>query len=210
MKCRICGRTDFHNNNMSRGIHESVHYRRGEIEWTGPKPRVGGRPFIFTALGKSVFPNTELLPDISQPNTEHELDAIGRKRMKYSGQPCEVCGKTGFSSTTGLFTHRNWHVRNGEARWEKVGSVKNLIKITTDTPTTLTPNQSNQSNQSNQIDIIDEVALIAADNAKSAAALRSLQSALVLLQVAQVVNEMSPEQALQVIGTLRTIGKVRR
>lgn len=152
--------------------------------------------------------------------------------------PCVICGATTNAHGKPLNNyhsqamHRNWHIRKGEARISATGDLvptaegkrkfaeylsQNSSEVTPvteetaivtqeipATTATLQPAQAAQVAQSNTT-VINLPSVDA-----SADILKTLTNSLLLVQFASVIHGMPPEQAMQVVATVKQMGNMRR
>lgn len=138
IKCRLCEFTS--DTPTGIGAHEAAHVRHGEGRWLGPKENGSRRP--IQATGKPIR-SAEEWKEEARSEREHlqgrqqlataGTDRLGRVKSRYSGTPCEICGRSDFKLQHQFDSHRNWHVRNNEATWlngRNKGDDKRLVSTT--------------------------------------------------------------------------------
>lgn len=217
LTCRVCGKSGFPTV-AGRRVHEGFHVRAGEARYVGPAEN-GERP--IEKVEDRMGANTE------SSNGKHGqkifkkagvlMDTRGHTYKPYDGTPCEVCGATTanngrpFQTRFDLQMHRNWHVRHGEARWSKHAKKSERVLIPIGKGRELATVNHVEHEVVSGEEIMEQMGQTQVDeSAHLAGAVKTLQKSLTLLQLALALEGLPPERAMQLVGTLGSMGHLKR
>lgn len=197
-------------------MHRNWHVRKGHARWSTDHkhllPTAEGKRQYASFLGNGA---PILEPGVIEPGIQM-IDKRGYKIKSHTGTPCELCGATGKAPgevfpTLGAFaTHRNWHVRNGEARWNPDKS--RLIPTTSGKKKYSEYLASANTPATVEKPVVQEIVINSEEEQlppdRSPEILKTLTQALLVVQIATAVQDMAPGHVMQVLDSLKQLSNL--